>query len=322
MPAPFRSLIAAAGLGAAGTLAFFGLRDGVLAPEPARPDSSTVLNRADGRPTAPGVLAPSTATAPVPVAAPPSNLTVRGVAIPYRPFAVFVQPGEVVPLHSSDGTTTWTAPASPGPVPLGTTGLTAVVRKPFDNAADTVLNGYTIGRYGPARHGDDSSSPPAGLVLVTRELAALPVSPSFRLGDFLCHQQPNRWPQYVLLDERLLVKLERLVVAAKARGYGPIRVLSGYRTPWYNRSIGNETTYSHHLFGRAADVYIDGNNDGTMDDLDGDGQVTEADTQRLEALVLALDGATPGGTGLYAPAAHRGPFVHMDVSGRASRWTQ
>lgn len=322
MPTPFRPLIALAGITAAGTLAFFRLRDGVLAPEPAASPADTAffssdLGSVDG--SVSGAVEPGDSAQTVPATA---AIAVRGVPIPYRPFAVFVQPGETVPIQTPDGATTWTAPRAPGPVPLGTTGLTAVVREPFDNAADTVLNGYTVGRYSPARRADDPSSPPVGLVRVTREIVDLPVSPSFRLGDFLCHQQPDRWPKYVLLDERLVVKLERLTAAATARGYGPIRVMSGYRTPWYNRSIGNETTYSHHLFGRAADVFVDGNGDGTMDDLDGDGQITEADAQRLEALVLALDGATPGGTGRYAPAAHRGPFVHIDVGGRASRWAE
>lgn len=322
MPTPVRPLIATAALVAAGALAVWSLRDGVLTlPTSTHPDSTSTHPTANKPARSPALVASDSAP-PVRPIEPTALLTARGLAVPYRPFAVFVQPGEVVPLRSSAGTTTWTAPPTPGPVPLGSTGLTAVVREPFNNASDTVANGYTIGRYSPARNATDPSAPPAGLVRVTRETADMPVSPSFRLGDFLCHQQPDRWPKYVLLDERLLIKLERLNAAAKARGFGPIRVMSGYRTPWYNRSIGNETTYSHHLFGRAADVYIDGNNDGTMDDLDGDGQITEADAQRLEALVLALDGATPGGTGLYAPAAHRGPFVHVDVGGRASRWTQ
>ena len=50
------------------------------------------------------------------------------------------------------------------------------------------------------------------------------------------------------------------------------RIMSGYRTPYYNRSIGNETRYSRHLYGDAADIYVDEDGDGVMDDLDGDGR--------------------------------------------------
>ena len=41
------------------------------------------------------------------------------------------------------------------------------------------------------------------------------------------------------------------------------RILSGYRTPFYNRSIGNETHYSRHVYGDAADIYVDEDGDGT-----------------------------------------------------------
>ena len=47
--------------------------------------------------------------------------------------------------------------------------------------------------------------------------------------------------------------------------------MSGYRTPFYNRSIGNQTRFSRHVYGDAADIYADDDGDGKMDDLDGDG---------------------------------------------------
>lgn len=339
MPSAARPLIGAAALAAAALAAYVGLRDGALTPardaprtaSSAEADSAEAFaahaaDRSDSAAAGTDALA-SRAALPVQpdsVALPAraTAYSVRGVEVAYSPFSVFVAPGERLDFRAADSAWAWTAPTALGPVDLriGANALTVFVMEPFDNDRDSVLNGYTVGRYGPARRAGDPSAPPTALLRVPRELADRPVSPSFRLRDFFCRQQPEHWPKYLLLDERLLVKLERLNDASRARGYGPIRPMSTFRTPWYNRSIGNETTYSHHLFGRASDVYVDRNGDGTMDDLDGDGVVTEADAQRLEALVLGLDGAVQGGTGLYAPAAHRGPFVHVDVGGRATRW--
>jgi len=77
-----------------------------------------------------------------------------------------------------------------------------------------------------------------------------------------------------MLRERLLLKLEMLLEEAKRLGLSvtTFQILSGCRTPYYNQSIGNETRYSRHLYGDAADIYVDEDGDGSMDDLDGDGR--------------------------------------------------
>jgi hypothetical protein len=98
------------------------------------------------------------------------------------------------------------------------------------------------------------------------------VSPHFVLGDFLC-KQPGE-PRYVALSVPLLGKLEAIAEALESRGVAPgsLRVMSGYRTPAYNAAIGNKTVYSRHLWGDAADIYVDADGDGGMDDLNGDGR--------------------------------------------------
>jgi uncharacterized protein YcbK (DUF882 family) len=105
-------------------------------------------------------------------------------------------------------------------------------------------------------------------------------------------------------------------------------VMSAFRTPFYNRAIGNTTLYSRHLFGDAADIYIDRQGRGWMDDLTGTGVVDVRDARVLFDLVEDLhqgDGefhlAFNGGMGLYRPrpGVHP-PFIHVDTRGHRARW--
>ncbi|NBC16040.1 MAG: hypothetical protein GVY18_01850, partial [Bacteroidetes bacterium] len=89
--------------------------------------------------------------------------------------------------------------------------------------------------------------------------------------------------------------------------------------------IGNRTKYSRHLYGGAADIFVDVDADGAMDDLNDDGRVTRADAKVLAAIVEAQSDETwyqpfLGGLGIYGPAPHRGPFIHVDVRGHRARW--
>lgn len=227
----------------------------------------------------------------------------------------------------------WPAPRQPGLYPIrlinratgGTMRLNIFVQTPFDAFSDT-LNGYDIGRYEPiARPRDPNSGPPRALIEVTQASAHAKVSPHFTIGDFLCHQQPEHWPKYVLVQPALLAKLERIrsaLLQAGIDGNGLV-VMSGYRTPWYNADIGNTTVYSQHLFGGAADIFVDGDGDDEMDDLNADGEISSADANWLADLVEAVTATEPalaGGLSAYPANAFHGPFVHIDVRGIAVRW--
>jgi hypothetical protein len=99
--------------------------------------------------------------------------------------------------------------------------------------------------------------------------------------------------------------------------------MSGFRTPAYNASIGNTTIYSRHLWGDAADVYVDADGDGRMDDLNGDGRHTVADARLLATWVEGLEARKswrPGGLASYRANAVHGPFVHVDARGTRARW--
>jgi hypothetical protein len=151
------------------------------------------------------------------------------------------------------------------------------------------------------------------------------VSPHFRLEQFLC-KQTNGTPQYVLVRPRLLQTLEKLLSALNERGYSlsTLYVMSGYRTTYYNRATGNITVYSRHLYGDAADIFVDADGDSWMDDLTGDGRAKRADARFLARVVrdIPTEGRNRfvGGLGIYGSASHRGPFVHVDLRGRQARW--
>ncbi len=188
------------------------------------------------------------------------------------------------------------------------------------------LNGYRIGHY-PERKPRQSQvyEPPYGFIEVTGENQDLQVTPHFKLGQFLC-RQAGEFPKYVMLDERLLIKLETLLAKANLRGYRcrTLNVSSGFRTPYYNQKLGN-VRFSLHQWGRAADVFIDGNYDGQIDDLNRDGKHNIRDVRVLAKMVESIDAEQRhqdkvGGLGQYAETDDHGAFVHIDVRGEPARW--
>jgi Bacterial protein of unknown function (DUF882) len=190
--------------------------------------------------------------------------------------------------------------------------------------------GYRIG-FWPGERATGRSSRytlPAGFIEVTPENQDLPVSTSFRLRDFLTHDQPNVWPKVLVLRLPLLDKLELIAEALERRGRsGTLRVMSGFRTPQYNAlgvgRLGGRARDSRHMYGDAADVYVDADGDGRMDDLDGDGRITVKDAGWLARVAEQVEADHPtmiGGIGVYRANALHGPFVHVDVRGTPARW--
>ncbi|HTO55302.1 MAG TPA: D-Ala-D-Ala carboxypeptidase family metallohydrolase [Myxococcota bacterium] len=206
--------------------------------------------------------------------------------------------------------------------------LTVFVLVPRARIRDGRLNGYEIGRYPPPTEVQGARvEPPPGFIEVTAANQATPVSAHFQLADFSC-KEGGDFPKYLVLDPRLPAKLEALLAALHAHDIAArgLVVMSGYRTPAYNRALGNSTAYSRHLWGGAADVYVDESpRDGKMDDLNHDGVVDKRDAETLFAIADALDRApaedwTVGGAGAYEATDAHGPFLHVDVRGHASRW--
>ena len=170
--------------------------------------------------------------------------------------------------------------------------------------------------------------PPSGFIEVTQQNADTRVSDHFRLRDFLTHDQPNVWPKYLVLELRNVDKLELVLSDLAGRGIdvSGVTVMSGFRTPQYNRGGGNtggRAGLSRHMYGDAADIYIDSNKDGVMDDLDHDGRITIGDSRVVQQAVDRVEAAHPelvGGAGIYPAAAGHGPFIHIDTRGYRARW--
>ena len=103
--------------------------------------------------------------------------------------------------------------------------------------------------------------------------------------------------------------------------------MSGFRTPRYNAlgvgAEGGRARASRHMYGDAADVFVDADGNGRMDDLDRDGRVTVKDARLLLAVAEEVEASHPefvGGLSAYPANAAHGPFVHVDVRGTRARW--
>lgn len=275
-------------------------------------------------------------------------LRINDEVVPYRLFAAFPLPDEPVRIEPLGGSAGWTAaadtgqltataqgwewrhPVAGGPYPLvledpqgGQWTLNVFVRVPAAQVVDGVLEGYRIGQY-PAKplKGDAIYLPPRGFVRVTRENENTPVSPHFTLGEFLA-KQASAYPKFLVLRPRLLIKLEHLVESLQAEGIGrdQLRIMSGYRTPHYNKAIGN-VPYSRHVYGGAADIYV---HRGNSQSGNGGGWGDAGDVRLLHQAALAVTEQPDrrhleGGLGLYRANKVRGPFLHVDVRGTAARW--
>jgi len=109
---------------------------------------------------------------------------------------------------------------------------------------------------------------------VTEENQDTMVSPHFTLKQFACNQDSG-FPKYLVLRERLVLKLEDILEKVNKHAYrcDTFHIMSGYRTPYYNELNGN-VKHSMHLWGGAADIFIDESpKDGMMDDLNKDGRI-------------------------------------------------
>jgi hypothetical protein len=245
----------------------------------------------------------------------------RRVVVETRVSSFTALPGERVTVETLQRRWTWTAPQAPGlyPIRVDSIVIQAFVLVPFERLRGEYLNGYRIGRY-PRRalRGLDIYRPPAGFIEVTRANENVFVSPHFQLKQFVC-KQAGGYPKYVVLDAQLLERLEQLLALAKDAGItaSTFHVMSGYRTPAYNHAIGN-VAYSRHTWGSAADIFIDEDGNGRMDDLNEDGRSDARDAEVLYRLFDDVQAA--GGMGKYAATQAHGPFVHVDLRDRRARW--
>jgi hypothetical protein len=239
-------------------------------------------------------------------------------------------------LAFGDHMAVWQAPLEPGVHHVTGYGLingrtvkrnlSMVVIIPGAKVQGGKLNGYPIGVY-PKGYGStsalvanrgsrDAYEVPPGFVELTAATVGVPLSEHYKLGDFAGKDNWVGGRKYLMVQPRVVEKLERIIQTLRAEGYpvGKIELMSAYRSPFLNEDIGNTTTLSRHTYGDAVDMLVP--------DLNKDGKADKADATILMAAVTKLDkaGILTGGASVYAPNGAHGYFIHTDTRGALVRW--
>ena len=202
--------------------------------------------------------------------------------------------------------------------------------RPFSHKIAGRIGGYRIGFWPFERIAARSEEyqNPDGFIEVTPENQNTWVSEHFQLRDFLTKDQHAVWPKYLVLNERLIDKLELVIDEMQTQGIRVthLSVMSGFRTPRYNAKgvgKGGRASTSRHQYGDAADVFVDNNRDGYMDDINRDGRVNTLDAKvmlRAVERVELVHADLIGGVGIYPATRSHGPFAHIDARGHRARW--
>ena len=97
-------------------------------------------------------------------------------------------------------------------------------------------------------------------------------------------------------SDPIFIDSELVSVLQKIRNHfgKAVTITSAYRTPYHNKSVGG-TTYSQHLYGKAADIKVRG--------------IASKDVAKYAEMLL-----DKGGIGIY------NTFTHIDVRSTKSRW--
>ena len=205
-----------------------------------------------------------------------------------------------------------------------------IVMKPFSAKVHGRIGSYRLGDWPFERR--EPTNPiyanPRGFVEVTPDNLSTHLSEHFTLGQFITKDQLSVWPKYVVLEPRLLDKLELTIEELRREGH-PVRglfVMSGFRTPEYNEQgvgAGGRSGVSRHQYGDAADVYPDDHGQGTDGRLERRWLVDLRDARILAIAAETVEREHPelaGGIGIYPATGAHGPFVHIDARGTRARW--
>jgi hypothetical protein len=287
------------------------------------------------------------------------SIVYNNLKIPFQTFSIFVLPEEKINiqisdsakdevysfendagqyLHQKDNAFNWQAPKETGNYSLtiklrgsnlrsSKIKLNVFVLIPFEKKEGKYLEGFRIGNY-PKVPTDKRKhySKPEGFFKIDESNLNIKLTPHFKVKKFLTNQS-QEFPQYIVIQESLLLKLEYFLeeinkAGIKADSFG---IVSSYRSPYFNKKIGNNTGLSRHVFGDAADIYIDNSGNDWMDDLNGDGHSNINDANILYNLAVKFDqkdkfSQLKGGVCSYKGNGVRGPFIHIDTRGYHVSW--
>ena len=113
------------------------------------------------------------------------------------------------------------------------------------------------------------------------------LSTNFKVKEFACTDGSDP----IFIDSDLVNVLQKI----RTHFGKAVTITSAYRTPGRNKAVGGET-YSQHLYGRAADIKVNG--------------VTPKKVAAYAETLLK----NKGGIGIYST------FTHIDVRATKSRW--
>ena len=264
----------------------------------------------------------------------PAPGTIPTDSLPAGARVEYSQNGTVAPAPRGAGI--WNVLLAVGNAVRPVSNFNVITMLPFNTKQNGKVGLYYVGSWpsehgvrGPAKAPPGAYANPQGFIEVTQANADTHVSQHLTLREFLPHDQPNVWPKYIVLQQKLIDKDELVLSDLAAHGVdvSGIVVMSGFRSPEYNYTGGNtagRANLSRHMFGDANDIYIDSNHDGQMDDLNHDGRISIDDARVIQAAVDRVDAAHPeliGGAGVYTAAPGHGPFIHIDTRGYRARWS-
>ena len=265
----------------------------------------------------------------------PAGTAIDTAALPDGAELRAQQPGSGQ-TTSAPGAGIWRLAVAAGQVIKPIADFSLISTRPLSEKRNGRIGLYYIGNWpgekgrvsAPKKAPVDRYRPPSGFIEVTPQNADTRVSEHFKLRDFLTHDQTNVWPKFLVLEMRNVDKLELVLADLQSRGIdvSGVKVLSGFRTPQYNKSGGNpagRAGLSRHMYGDAADIFIDSNHDGVMDDLNHDGRSTIDDARVVSQAVDRVEAAHSeliGGAGVYPAESGHGPFIHIDSRGYRARW--
>ena len=273
-------------------------------------------------------LAPLRGTSATALASLPGLSSLAGIS--GKLLAVFSLPGDAPALAVAGDTAKAGVYRLAGAATAVLSNASLIVMRPFSAKMNGRIGSYRLGSwpYEGLTPRSPSYASPKGFIEVTPENFGTRVSEHFTVGEFLTKDQREVWPKYLVLDRRLLDKLELTISELNRMGY-PVKdlsIMSGFRTPVYNErgvGAGGRSAVSRHQYGDASDVYPDDDQDGRLDDLNRDGRVDLKDARILASAAEAVERKNPqlvGGIGIYPATSAHGPFVHIDARGTRARW--
>lgn len=281
----------------------------------------------------------------------PTTFYVNDLHVPLPLFSLFVLPGEQISVstpsdsdnyyakgnvqHTRTGSGIWqiSAPDRHSIFQLidpdtqqALFTLNLLVVLPLQHVEEGFIDHYQIGQYPkPRKQFSILDKPPKGFLRVSPRMVDMPLTPTLILRRFISKQH-SEFPKYLYVNEKLMLLLESFLKEVKRQGYDidSFSFVSGFRTPYYNAQLGN-IEYSRHIFGDAADIYIDADGNNRLDDLNRDGLINHSDTKFLiglaERFKKSAHGAQfIGGIGHYPPSKLHGGFIHLDTRGYKARW--